>query len=141
MRFKYKLEGYDRNWTEAGSRRSAYYGNTPPGRYTFRVIAANNDGVWNEAGAAFTINLAPHFYQTNWFYALGILSALLIVGGGYRFRIWQVKARERELILVVDERTQELQQEVAERKQTEGALRNSEALYHSWLKGCRSILF
>ncbi|MEP7342768.1 MAG: two-component regulator propeller domain-containing protein, partial [Acidobacteriota bacterium] len=110
VRFKYKLEGYDQDWVEADGRRSAYYSNIPPGGYTFRVIAANNDGVWNETGAAYTINLSPHFHQTNWFYALGIFSALLILGGGYHFRIRHVKDRERKLRLVVDERTRELQE-------------------------------
>src|SRR6185295_16061749 len=110
VRFKYKLEGYDLDWVDAGNRRAAYYSNIPPGRYTFRVIAANNDGVWNEVGAAYTINLSPHFYQTNWFYALGIFSVLLIGRGGYRFRIRHAKTRERDLRLVVDERTRELQQ-------------------------------
>jgi len=131
VRFKHKLEGYDQDWVEAGDRRSAFYSNIPPGRYTFHVIAANNDGVWNETGASFTVNLTPHFYQTNWFYVLGIFSGLLIMGGGYRFRIRQVKARERELILVVDERTRELQQEVAERKQAENTLKQSEERFRT----------
>ena len=69
VRFKYKLEGYDRDWVDAGDRRAAYYNNIPPGRYTFRVKAANNEGVWNETGDAYTIQLTPHFYQTIWFYA------------------------------------------------------------------------
>ena len=51
VRYRYKLEGFDRNWTDAGGRRSAYYTNIPPGSYTFRVQAANNDGVWNTTGA------------------------------------------------------------------------------------------
>ena len=57
VRFKYRLEGYDRDWVDAGDRRAAYYNNIPPGSYTFRVKAANNDGVWNEAGDAYTIYL------------------------------------------------------------------------------------
>jgi signal transduction histidine kinase len=76
VRYRYKLEGFDRNWTEAGTRRTAYYTNIPPGRYTFRVQAANNDGLWNTAGAALTFELRPRFYQTIWFYAL-LLAALV----------------------------------------------------------------
>ena len=53
VRFKYRLEGFDEDWVEAGTRRVAYYTNIPPGTYRFRVIACNNDGVWNEAGASF----------------------------------------------------------------------------------------
>ena len=70
VRYRYMLEGFDRGWTEAGARRTAYYTNIPPGRYTFRVQAANNDGLWNTEGAALTFELRPHFYQTLWFYAL-----------------------------------------------------------------------
>jgi len=125
VRFKYRLEGYDRDWIEAGDRRAAYYSNIPPGSYTFRVIAANNDGMWNEAGATYTIYLAPHFYQTTWFYALCIFAVLLFGRAGYRLRLHQVKARERELTLLVNERTQELQQEVAERKRAEAESRQA----------------
>jgi signal transduction histidine kinase/ligand-binding sensor domain-containing protein len=76
VRYRYMLEGFDHNWTEAGTRRTAYYTNIPPGRYTFRVQAANNDGLWNTAGAALAFELRPHFYQTIWFYAL-LLAALV----------------------------------------------------------------
>ena len=71
------LEGFDRRWTDAGARRVAYYTNIPPGRYTFRVQAANNDGVWNMQGASLPFELRPHFYQTLWFYVL----LLAAVGG------------------------------------------------------------
>jgi ligand-binding sensor domain-containing protein len=74
VRYRYMLENFDPGWTEAGSRRTAYYTNIPAGHYTFRVQAANNDGVWNTEGAALTFVLRPHFYQTLWFYALLILA-------------------------------------------------------------------
>jgi signal transduction histidine kinase/ligand-binding sensor domain-containing protein len=83
VRYRYMLEGFDRGWTDAGSRRIAYYTNIPPGRYTFRVQAANNDGVWNTQGAALQFELRPHFYQTLWFYILltaavaGLLAVIL----------------------------------------------------------------
>ena len=70
VRYRYMLDGFDHQWTEAGARRSAYYTNIPPGNYTFRVQASNNDGVWNKDGAAFAFTLRPHFYQTMWFYIL-----------------------------------------------------------------------
>jgi ligand-binding sensor domain-containing protein/signal transduction histidine kinase len=75
VNYRFKLDGFDRDWTEAGTRRSAYYTNIPPGRYTFRVQAANNDGLWNTEGASLTFELRPHFYQTAWFDAL-LLAAL-----------------------------------------------------------------
>ena len=74
VRFKYRLEGYDEAWVNAGARRVAYYTNVPPGRYSFRVIASNDEGVWNESGAVVTFYLRPHFYRTWWFYALAALS-------------------------------------------------------------------
>jgi len=74
IEFKYKLEGYDRDWTSAGSRRQAFYNNLRPGRYRFRVIAANADGVWNMAGAAFAFYLRPFVYQTWWFLVLAALA-------------------------------------------------------------------
>jgi two-component system sensor histidine kinase/response regulator len=119
VQFKYKLEGYDRDWIDAGGRRAAYYSNIPPGQYTFRVKAANNDGVWNEAGASYVLKLAPHFYQTTWFYALGLCGLITLLFGGHRLRVWQLRVRERELTAVVNERTQELQQEIVERRRIE----------------------
>ncbi len=82
IEFKYKLEGYDKDWTSAGNRRQAFYTNLNSGRYRFRVIAANADGVWNLAGASFAFYLRPFVYQTWWFMVLGtlafaVLSALL----------------------------------------------------------------
>jgi signal transduction histidine kinase/streptogramin lyase len=80
VRYRYMLEGFDHDWTEAGSRRTAYYTNIPPGHYTFRVQAANNDGLWNTQGAALAFELRPHFYQTAWFYLLlAACAAALIV--------------------------------------------------------------
>src|SRR5262249_19288464 len=69
VRFKYRMEGYDEDWVDAGTRRVAYYTNLAPGRYTFRVIARNSDGGWGETGAEFKFYLHPHFYQTYLFYA------------------------------------------------------------------------
>ena len=67
VRFKYKLDGYDKAWQEVGTRRVAYYTNVPPGRYTFRVQAANNHRVWSQEGAVLSVSLAPYFYETLWF--------------------------------------------------------------------------
>ncbi len=64
VQYRYQLQGFDRGWIEAGSRRAAFYTNLPPGSYRFRVLAANNDGVWNTAGASFGLRLLPHYYQT-----------------------------------------------------------------------------
>ncbi len=75
--FKYKLEGYDKEWVEAGGRREAFYNDLRPGRYNFRVIAANADGVWNMTGAAFAFYLRPFVYQTWWFMLLAALAFMV----------------------------------------------------------------
>lgn len=106
--FRYKLEGYDQDWVDAGSRRAAYYTKIPPGSYTFRVIAANDDGVWNEVGASLQLRLRPHFHQTWWFYALCVAVVVLLGMAFYRFRMRQLVRRARELEAKVAERTLEL---------------------------------
>lgn len=108
-RFRYKLDGVDRDWVDAGARHEAYYSQLSPGRYRFRVQACNNDGVWNEMGAHCDVYLAPHFYETAWFY-LGCLSiAGLGIFGVYRVRIQRLNHRQRELSNLVEERTRALQ--------------------------------
>jgi ligand-binding sensor domain-containing protein/signal transduction histidine kinase len=93
VRFKYKLEGFDRDWIDSGTRRIAYYTNLRPGNYRFRVIASNNDGVWNQTGASFGFYLKPYFYQTYWFYAFFILGLALIGWQLYRFRVNRMEAQ------------------------------------------------
>ncbi|MDE3061828.1 MAG: hypothetical protein KGJ51_02100 [Acidobacteriota bacterium] len=102
VRYRYMLEGFDKQWTEAGARRTAYYTNIPPGRYVLRVQAANNDGVWNEQGAALRFELRPHFYQTIWFYlVLAVLLGALVV---VLLRLRLMRA-EREFRAVLGERS------------------------------------
>jgi signal transduction histidine kinase len=91
MRFKYRLEGWDEEWVEAGTRRTAYYSRLAPGEYTFRVIAANSDGVWNDEGESLKITVLPRFYQTWWFYALTVLSIGLLVRLLYVYRLRQLE--------------------------------------------------
>jgi ligand-binding sensor domain-containing protein len=105
VNFKYQLEGYDREFINAGTRRVAYYTNLPPGTYRFHVMACNNDGVWNEAGQSFVFELKPHFYQTAWFYALVFIALTGMIAGGYRLRVWQLLRRERELRVRIQEAT------------------------------------
>ena len=93
VRFKYKLEGFDSDWVDGGTRRIAYYTNLRPGRYKFRVIASNNDGLWSPTGAAFDLYLKPHFYQTYWFYALCTLVLAILVWQLYRLRLKRVESQ------------------------------------------------
>ncbi|MDW8102955.1 MAG: two-component regulator propeller domain-containing protein [Anaerolineae bacterium] len=74
--YAYILEGFDRDWVHSGTRRYAAYTNVPPGTYTFRVRASNNDGVWNEEGLAVQVVITPPFWQTGWFRALAALAAM-----------------------------------------------------------------
>ena len=113
-RFKYRLDGFDKDWVDAGERRTAYYTHLPPGAYTFRVIAANNDGVWNTTGASFRFTLEPHFYQTLWF-ALVCGLALMCAGGGwYRWRTGRLHRLAGDLGREVAERTRALEAANAE---------------------------
>ncbi|MFC2155009.1 two-component regulator propeller domain-containing protein [Acidobacteriota bacterium] len=96
MKFKTRLEGYDRDWLDGGSGRIAHYMNIPSGDYRFRVIACNNDGTWNTTGSSFDFYLKPFFYRTWWFYLISILFVVLTGIGFYRFRSNINKIREAE---------------------------------------------
>jgi len=87
VRFKYRLEGLDKDWIEADNRRIAYFSHLPAGHYTFHVIAANSDGVWNETGARLAVTVYPPFWQTQWFLGLVVLSVLTLAALLYRARI------------------------------------------------------
>lgn len=108
IKFKYKLEGHDHDWIDAGTRRTAYYSYLPPGNYRFLVQAANSDGVWNEKGAALDIKLTPFFYQTRLFYLSCAVVALLLLLSVWKISVHQLKARERKLARLVAEKTEEL---------------------------------
>jgi signal transduction histidine kinase len=88
--FRYMLEGHDAAWQEPGARRQAFYNNLRPGRYRFRVIASNNDGLWNEDGATLSFSVAAAWYQTSWSRALFVSSGLLVAWSVYRLRLRQV---------------------------------------------------
>ena len=92
---RYKLEGFDRDWIDPGTRRQAFYTNLPPGKYRFRVIAANNDGVWNRAGATLDFEIPPTFVQSVWFLLLCSGLALASLWILYRLRVVQIAHRIR----------------------------------------------
>jgi signal transduction histidine kinase/ligand-binding sensor domain-containing protein/CheY-like chemotaxis protein/HPt (histidine-containing phosphotransfer) domain-containing protein len=107
--FKYRLDGFDKDWIDAGHRRSAFYSQLPPGRYTFEVIATNNDGIWSESAARFGFSLKPHFYQTLWFYLLCVLAVVAAVYAWYRLRVGRLRRLAAELSAQVAARTEDLQ--------------------------------
>jgi PAS domain S-box-containing protein len=141
IHFMYRLEGFDKEWVDAGSRRAAYYTNIPPGRYRFTVTASNSDGVWNRTGASFDLTLEPHFYQTLWFYALCGFLVLSLAVAAHLLRVRQFNEREKELSRRVDERTRELQQEIAERKRVEAALRESEQRFRQLAESIHEVFW
>ena len=91
--FRYRLEGRDDDWVEAGNRRQAFYTDLPPGSYRFRVIAANDRGLWNEDGAAWAFSIAPAYYQTNAFRLAAVTSVILGLTLLYRLRLRRVTAQ------------------------------------------------
>ena len=106
VKFRYRLEGYDRDWHDAGARRQAFYTDLPPGKYSFRVIAANSDGVWNDNAAKLDFSVAPAYYQTNWFRALCTIIVMGLVWAAYQWRVRQLRNQfEMTLDARVGERT------------------------------------
>jgi hypothetical protein len=95
VRFKYRLENFDKNWLDVVTRRTPYYNNLPPGRYVFRVIAANDDGVWNEKGAAVALVVPPLFFQTLWFRILCAALAAAAITALFFGRLHQISVRQR----------------------------------------------
>ena len=107
VRFRYRLDGLDNDWLEAGTRRSAFYNYIPPGRYQFRVAACNADGAWVESKMVLALTVAPYFWQVWWVIVLAAIGALIVVAGAARVmekkksqqrlkRLEQEKALERE---------------------------------------------
>jgi signal transduction histidine kinase/ligand-binding sensor domain-containing protein len=100
--FRYKLEGHDRDWVDAGTRRQAFYSDLRPRNYRFRVMACNNSGVWNEAGDFLDFSVDPAYYQTRWFQGLCVAAFLALLGGLYRLRLrqlaWQFNMRLEERV-------------------------------------------
>ncbi len=100
VRFRYRLEGVDHDWQEAGERRAAFYTNLPPGSYRFQVTAANEDGVWNSEGAALRITIPPRFTQTPWFAASLALLGAMALWGLYALRVRHLTARMHDRLQV-----------------------------------------
>lgn len=91
MRFKYKLDGLDADWNDVGNRRTAYYSHLPPGHYTFTVIAANSDGIWNDTGASLRVVIHPPFWRTWWFISATVAALFAVTLLAYRRRIANLK--------------------------------------------------
>jgi signal transduction histidine kinase/ligand-binding sensor domain-containing protein len=110
MQFRYRLEGRDRDWQDAGNRRQAFYNDLAPGSYRFRVIAANNSGVWNETGATVDFAIAPAYYQTAWFPTVVVGMLVAVAWAAYRIRIGIVETHQQE-ISALNERLMKAQEQ------------------------------
>jgi PAS domain S-box-containing protein len=95
-RFRYRLEGVDKDWRDAGTRREAFYTRLGPGQYHFRVIACNNDGVWNDEGARLDFVILPAWYQTVWVRGLYVLAFFILLWGIYQMRVHQLQEQEKK---------------------------------------------
>ncbi len=130
VRFKIRLTPLDRDWVDNDARREVHYAALPAGNYTFHAKASNNDGVWNEEGVALAFTIRPFFYRTVWF--IGLLAATGVAGvfGVIKGRARNARRQVETLAELVDERTRQLQVEVADRTQAEKALRDSNEKFH-----------
>ncbi|MEO5560815.1 MAG: two-component regulator propeller domain-containing protein [Dokdonella sp.] len=116
VKYRYRIEGFDRGWSDAGPSRTASYTNLPPGDYVFRAIASNNDGVWNMEGARVAFTIVPSWYETWWFRALVAGAIIALLAAIYRLRVWRLHERERALTREVAQRTAALRDANAELK-------------------------
>ncbi|MBI5029783.1 MAG: GAF domain-containing protein [Chloroflexi bacterium] len=112
--YAYQLENFDARWNPIGAKRFGRYTNLPGGTYTLRIKGSNNDGVWNEQGIALKVTIVPPFWEMLWFRGLVIGLATVLVAGGFRWRVRDIRARNRELERQVQERTWALAQQKRE---------------------------
>ena len=108
VQFRYRLEGYSEHWINPERLRQAYFTNLPPGQYNFRVVASNNDGVWNSRGASISFQIPPTFLQSRIFLALCVMGTIFVLWGAYTVRVRRMaelvhfrleeRIRERERI-------------------------------------------
>jgi signal transduction histidine kinase/ligand-binding sensor domain-containing protein len=129
VRYRYRLDGVDTDWREPTAARQALHTNLRPGHYAFRVIAANNDGVWNESGASLAFVIPPAFVQTGWFIALCVAGGAVAVWALVRLRVRQVTNRVR---LRLEERMEERLNE---------RTRIARELHDSLLQGFQGLMF
>ncbi len=105
-RYRYWMEGFDREWIQVDQRRHATYTNLDPGLYVFRVQASNNDGMWSPEGASIRVRVLPAVWQTWWFRSAAGLAFLILLAGAYRLRTRAIRRRNEDLESLVERREQ-----------------------------------
>jgi PAS domain S-box-containing protein len=123
VRFRVKLEGWDRDWKDAGNERKAFYSNLPPRNYRFRVIACNNSGVWNEAGDTLDFSIVPAYWQTNWFRVSCVAALTILLWMIYKLRVRSIQLHSNQLTLI----NSKLETQIAENTDLYSDLQRSEA--------------
>ncbi|MBI1342057.1 MAG: hypothetical protein GC171_03875 [Terrimonas sp.] len=131
IQFKFKLEGYDNDWIIAVGDRKAIYTNIPSGKYTFRVIASNNDGIWNTTGASYAFTVKPFFYETTWFRILVLVAFLFLIAQIIKWRTRVTRKQNEMLEAEIASRTSQLHQSNAELNQS---LENLKATQHQLIQ-------
>ncbi len=139
LRFRYRLEGFDRQWIEAGSQRSVTYTGLRPGRYDFQVQAARPEEEWRSPASPLALRVVPKLYQTNWFMALSLIAASALVWGGYGLRVRQLKLRESHLQGLVSARTESLRLEKAKTEELYSQLQQDHSRKVRELEEARSL--
>lgn len=122
VKFKYKLEGFDEKWKVAGSQRYTFYTNLEPGEYKFKVIAANNDNLWNRDGDELVFYMEPFFWQTWWFRTLVILVVIILLVLWIRRKVTEIRSKEQVLNKTIESRTKDLRDIIGHVKTLSGTL-------------------
>lgn len=131
--YKYKLENFDEDWNPVTKSTIATYTNIPPGDYFFKVMAANNDGFWDEEPAILSFTISPPFWQTAWFRFIGAVFIVGLVYGLFWWRLRRIKAQKAKLELLVESKTQELIAEAGERKKAQMKAEEADKLKTAFL--------
>ena len=120
--YKYKLEGFDKDWNEVGTRRFATYTNLPGGNYVFKVKGSNNSGIWNEQGASVKIYISSPFWHKTWFHTTAALLLIMLGYLLYRYRVKQIKSKKEALESEVLDRTKRIYQQKTKLEQANNTL-------------------
>ena len=133
VRYQYMLENFDNEWNPPTTATKATYTNIPPGSYTFKVKACNNDGVWSREALAMPFTILPPFWMTWWFISLSVLFAFTVIYSAYWFRVRAIRVKNIELARLVDEKTHEIKLEVIERKKAQEKAEEADRLKTAFL--------